>query len=68
MLVELAAEGLEHGLEGQDWGRRLSHFVIAAPVLDACHCWLEYGKILGRERSLELRSSSNKFYRSISVV
>lgn len=38
MFVELAAKGLKHGHEGRDWGRRLGHLVVAAWVLDACHC------------------------------
>lgn len=37
MFVELAAEGLEHGHKGRDWGWMLSHFAVAARVLDACH-------------------------------
>ena len=38
MFVELAAKVCEHGDEGRDWGRKLSHLVVAAGVLDACHC------------------------------
>ena len=52
MLVELAAECLEHGYKGRHDGHRDSSLVVAARVLVASHGWLECGKILQSRNSL----------------
>lgn len=42
VVVEFGAEGFEHGHKGGDWGRTVSYLVVAARVLDPCHCRLNY--------------------------
>ena len=66
MFVELAAKGCEHDHEGRDWGWKLGHLVVAARVLDACHCWLGYRKIDG-ERGSSINGRP-EFYRNPCVL
>ena len=51
VFVELGAEGCEHGHERWDWGWGLGSLIVAARVLGACHCGLEFGEV-----SIEVRA------------